>query len=203
LESVFKNQNRKIDELLKVSRVEDKEYEKLLVAELKASREEQKDWHRNEEESRCYESLRTTDYEFNKDENPDRVPRTCEWFLQHPRYQKWLNEEACSWFWVAADPGCGKSVLSKFLIDDYKSTRSADIIYYFLFKDDSEETKSGTHALCALLHQVFSQNNALLRHAIPEFRRNRDKISQLFDTLWNIFSRPLRQTSALEYNLCP
>jgi ankyrin repeat domain-containing protein 50 len=187
LESILENQNRKIEELLKVSRVEDKEYEKLLLAELKAGREEQKDWHRNEEESRCYESLRTTDYEFNKNKNPDRIPGTCKWFLRHPRYQTWQAEEASSWLWVTADPGCGKSVLSKFLIDDYKSTRSADIICYFFFKDDSVETKSATHALCGLLHQVFSQNNALLKHAMPEFRRNRDKLSQLFDTLWNIF----------------
>jgi ankyrin repeat domain-containing protein 50 len=188
LEAKLEKQNHEVDKLLKASRIQDEEYEKRLLAEVKAGREEQKDWHRKEEESRCYESLRTTDYEFNKDKNPDRVPGTCEWFLQHLRYRKWLDEQASAWLWVTADPGCGKSVLSKFLIDDYKSTKSMDTsICYFFFKDDSEENKSATHALCALLHQLFSQNNALLAHAIPEFNRNRDKLPQLFDTLWSIF----------------
>ena len=188
LETKLKKQNHEVDKLLKVSRIQDEEYEKRLLAEVKAGREEQKEWHRSEEESRCYESLRTTNYEFNKNKNPDRVPGTCEWFLQHPRYRKWLDEQASAWLWVTADPGCGKSVLSKFLINDYKSTKSMDTsICYFFFKDDSEENKSATHALCALLHQLFSQNNALLAHAIPEFKRNGDKLPQLFDTLWRIF----------------
>jgi ankyrin repeat protein len=184
VETILDSQSHRVGELLK----SDEERWKLVLEELKAGREEQNEWCRNTVWSDCHRSLRTTPYEENKDRNPDRVPGTCEWFLKHPRYRKWRDERASNWLWVTADPGCGKSVLSKFLIDDYQSTRpaSASNICYFFFKDDSEENKSATHALCAVLHQLFSQNNALIRYAIPEFQRNGDKLPQLFDTLWSI-----------------
>ncbi|KAH0559465.1 hypothetical protein GP486_004019 [Trichoglossum hirsutum] len=182
--TILDGQDRRVEELLK----RDEEHWKLVSEELKAGREEQSEWHRNAGWSDCHRSFRTTPYEADKDRNPDRVPGTCEWFLEHPRYQKWRDERGSSWLWVTADPGCGKSVLSKFLIDDYQSTRpaSASNICYFFFKDDSEENRSATHALCAVLHQLFSQDSALIRYAVPEFERNGAKLSQLFDTLWSI-----------------
>ncbi|KAI9877712.1 MAG: hypothetical protein M1830_003024 [Pleopsidium flavum] len=188
LESFLESQNHEVKELLRASRTQDEEHGKLQLAELKAGREEQKDWHRNAEESACLECLRTTDYESNKNKNPHRIPGTCEWFLRNERYKRWLVEQGSTWLWVTADPGCGKSVLSRFLVDEYKSKRSMDTqsVCYYFFKDDSEENRSATHALCAILHQLCSQNNSLLRNAIPEYRRNGNKLPQLFNELWGI-----------------
>ncbi|KAI9878100.1 MAG: hypothetical protein M1830_001892 [Pleopsidium flavum] len=188
LESFLESQNHEVKQLLRASRTQDEEHGKLQLAELKAGRKEQKDWHRNAEESACLECLRTTDYESNKNKNPHRIPGTCEWFLRHERYKRWLVEQGSTWLWVTADPGCGKSVLSRFLVDEYKSKRSMDTqsVCYYFFKDDSEENRSATHALCAILHQLCSQNNSLLRNAIPEYRRNGNKLPQLFNELWGI-----------------
>ncbi|KAH0541580.1 hypothetical protein FGG08_003928 [Glutinoglossum americanum] len=173
VENVLDNQNLRLNEQLK----------------------KQDDWYRSADESSCHKSLRTTLYEENKDRNPDRVPGTCEWFLRHRKYQEWLNQPTSTFLLVTADPGCGKSVLSKFLINDYQNIMSTHICYFF-FKDDSEENKSATHALCALLHQLFSQNNALLKYATPEFKRNGDKLPQLFDTLWSILMEIAASPSA-------
>ena len=134
----------------------------------------------------------------NKNKNPDRVPGTCEWFLQHSKFRKWSDEKASTWLWVTADPGCGKSVLSKFLVNNFQNDRSpkrSSICYYF-FKDDSEENRSAVHALCAILHQLFSQNEALLKHAMPDFQRNGQKLSQLFDTLWKVFMSAITDPDA-------
>jgi len=186
--SRLESQNHEIRELLKAIHAQEEEQERLHLAELKAGRKDQNDWHRSEEESACYECLRTTDYETNKNRNPVRIPETCEWFLRHPRYRKWLREQGSTWLWVTADPGCGKSVLSRFLIDEYKKgVPTTSTICYYFFKDNSEEGRSATHALCAILHQLFSQNNKLLRHAIPEYKRNRSKLPGLFNELWSIF----------------
>lgn len=206
LESYLGRQNHEVRELFRVSREQEEEQAKLQLAELKAGRQEQEeqaklhlaelkagrqeleDRHRKAEESACYECLRTTDYESNKNKNPVRIPGTCEWFLRHLRYRKWLDEQGSTWLWVTADPGCGKSVLSRFLVDEYKTgPKHANTICYYFFKDDSEEGRSATHALCAILHQLFSQNNKLLRHGIPGYRRNGNKLPQLFNELWNIF----------------
>ena len=189
LETVFTNQNKEIEELLRVSQVEDTRYRQTHLAELKIAREEETAWQHMAEESRCFESLRTTDYLFHKEKNPDQIPGTCQWFLNHPRYQEWCRKEG-SWLWVTADPGCGKSVLSRFLIDHCLRSPTdkigADSVCYFFFKDDSEENKSATHAMCAILHQLFSQKGQLVRHALPAFRLNGKKLAQLFDELWDI-----------------
>ena len=74
-------------------------------------------------------------------------------------------------------------------MEEYKSQTSTDTqnICYYFFKDDSEENRSATHALCAILHQLFSQNAGLVKHAIPAYKRNSTKLAHLFNELWSIF----------------
>ena len=183
LEEELEKQVRKVDELLRISREQDE----TLLTEIKAMRKDQRDIFENKEEEDCLACLRTTAYEETMDKNPERVPGTCEWFLRHPRYLEWLNESTSPLLWVTADPGCGKSVLSKFLIDDYRSWMWKDTsICYFFFKDDSDENRSATNALCAILHQLFRQNHALLRYAVAEYKINKEKLPLLFASLWSI-----------------
>ncbi|KAL9119561.1 MAG: hypothetical protein Q9187_003885 [Circinaria calcarea] len=185
LELRIDNQTQKVQERLEESHIQDQAF---ILTELKASRAEQELYHTTSEESDCYECLRTTDYESNKNKNPDRIPGTCEWFLGHMKYRNWLDEQASAWLWVTADPGCGKSVLSKSLVNNFQNTNSTErtsVCYYF-FKDDSDNNRSASHAMCAILHQLFSQNQALMKHAMPAFRRNGKELPQLFETLWNV-----------------
>lgn len=169
-----------------------------LISELKASREDQKGWNMSQAESECLETLRTVDYESDKSRIADRVERTCEWFLGHEKYQSWLSESHSRLLWVTADPGCGKSVLSKFLVDSYSDndTIGTPSICYFCFRDGSEKNQDGTNALCALLHQLFKQNRALLRHALPDFEHNKTKLSGLSETLWSIFFKAITDAEA-------
>ena len=162
-----------------------------LLAELDASREEEK-------ESECLAALRTVEYESDKTRIADRVPGTCEWFLSHDKYQSWLKKTHSRLLWVTADPGCGKSVLSKFLVDSYIESAKVDpaSVCYFFFRDGSENNQDGTNALCALLHQLLQQKQTLLRHALPEFKDNKEKLSGLFETLWSIFLKAATDSEA-------
>ncbi|KAI9776691.1 MAG: hypothetical protein M1839_009418 [Geoglossum umbratile] len=138
------------------------------------------------EESSCEQLLRTSDYERYKDRNPDRVEGTCHWFLEHPNFQTWHQSNASSLLWVSADPGCGKSVLSKSLVEkELKSTESLATCYFF-FKDDDVKQKSVTHALSALLHQLFLQRKFLIQHAIPDYKSEGNLLPTLFHKLWTI-----------------
>jgi ankyrin repeat domain-containing protein 50 len=139
------------------------------------------------ETRQCFDSVYTSDYQLNKDKNQNRVPGTCEWFLRHQRYKAWLDGGS-SLLWVSADPGCGKSVLSRFLVDDeLRAKASPDtIICYFFFKDDNTVSRSAIGALCALLHQIFMQNGDLLRYAMPCYRRTGTALHQRFDDLWEV-----------------
>ena len=59
--------------------------------------------------------LHTTRYQAHKDLNPERVGGTCQWVLNHEQFLAWRNNQDVKLLWVAADAGCGKSVLAKFL----------------------------------------------------------------------------------------
>lgn len=68
----------------------------------------------------------------------------------------WRQETTANLLWVTAGPGCGKSVLSKTLVDEgllyseKPDTKTAAICYFF-FKDDVERG-SGVNALRSILH---------------------------------------------------
>lgn len=115
--------------------------------------------------------------------------------MQHPKYLTWLKEERSSLLWVSGDPGCGKSVLSSFLVDELKDSGSQAILratVCFYFCDDKiESQKDGKAVLSGLLHQLFCANRFLIRHAIHHFEAKGSQIAKDMKTLWDI----LRATS--------
>jgi ankyrin repeat protein len=57
---------------------------------------------------------------------------------------------------------------------------------YFFFKDNDEQNNLAA-ALCAILHQLFSQQPNLLQYAVPSWERNGSKLQQEAGELWRIF----------------
>ncbi|KAH7176168.1 nucleoside phosphorylase domain-containing protein, partial [Dactylonectria macrodidyma] len=149
------------------------------------------------EEQKCHQLFRlTTDssdatYEWYKDRVEDRVEGTCQWFLKHDNFQKWLKQDSGPLL-VSADPGCGKSVLAKHLID-HVLPRSATICYFF-FKDQDQNTVR--QALCALLHQLFSQKLSLIGHAMEEFRKDGKGLINSTKTLWTVLGKAVQDPQA-------
>jgi hypothetical protein len=158
--------------------------------------EKEVEW--SEEECRCQQVLRTSEYERYKDRNPDRVRGTCRWFLDHENFQTWHQSNVSRFLWVSADPGCGKSVLSKSLVEDELKSTETRTTCYFFFKDDDVKQKSVANALSALLHQLFSQKRCLIRHAIPDYHNEGYKLPNLFHKLWPIFTRAVTDPRAGE-----
>jgi hypothetical protein len=140
-----------------------------------------------EDQIECLHCLYTSDYESHKKRNPDRVAGTLEWFLEHEKYQHWLHEQKSSLLWVSADPGCGKSVLASFLVNELKSKSQPGTVCYFFFKDGNENQNSATLALCALLHQLLKANNSLIKHAMMQFKDKKHKFTEEFHALWEVF----------------
>ncbi|KAM5342918.1 hypothetical protein ACJ41O_013884 [Fusarium nematophilum] len=68
--------------------------------------------------------------------------------------------------WVSANPGCGKSVLAKYLVDSKLQTTEPRTTCYFFFKDDFEDQRSATSALSCILHQLFIQREDLFSNKI-------------------------------------
>ncbi|KAL4787640.1 purine and uridine phosphorylase [Aspergillus varians] len=142
----------------------------------------------SDKEEKCHQLFRLTSgsggdatYEWYKNRVEDRVDNTCMWFLQHENFQKWLQNESGPLL-VSADPGCGKSVLARYLIDSYLP-RSATICYFF-FKDQVQDRV--WQMLCALLHQLFSQKPSLIKHAMPEYSNNGEGLISSTESLWKV-----------------
>ncbi|GKZ24839.1 hypothetical protein AbraIFM66951_005126 [Aspergillus brasiliensis] len=107
-------------------------------------------------------------YQDRKERNPERVLGTCEWFVRHALFQRWKESKQACMLWVSADPGCGKSVLAKYLVDSVLvSTQTRTTCYYF-FKDDFPDQRSVTCALCCLLRQILLQNETLFSQRLVE-----------------------------------
>ncbi|RDH21372.1 ankyrin [Aspergillus niger ATCC 13496] len=149
------------------------------------------------EQQRCRQLFRLTrsdrdiTYEQYKDQVKERVDGTCMWFLDHPNFQTWLKEESGPLL-VSADPGCGKSVLAKYLVD-HALPRSATICYFFFKAEDQNTIRQ---ALCALLHQLFSQKPQLTKHAMTQYQKNGDGLINSTISLWNIFENATKDPQA-------
>jgi nucleoside phosphorylase len=140
-----------------------------------------------EDQHGCHQTFKTSSYEQYKNINPDRVEGTCEWVLKSSEYRRWWESCGNDLLWISADPGCGKSVLAKSLIDEvFQASAPTVPICYFFFKDNDEQNNLAT-ALCAILHQLFMSQPQLLRHALPFWQKNREKIQQEVEDLWRIF----------------
>ena len=157
-----------------------------MAVALRQGIEEQRDWHRSKEEIECLQALCASTYVDHKNRNPDRVPGTCQWLLSSEKFHEWAESDSSELLWVTADPGCGKSVLSKSLVDcELQSTLSLTTAYYF-FKDGIPEQRSVTHALCALVHQICDQDRALLRKAVDAYQKNGGELTLSFAWMWHL-----------------
>ena len=142
------------------------------------------------DEQDCMQAL-SFDYQDQKNLNPERVQETCEWFLNHPKFLAWRRETTADLLLVTAGPGCGKSVLSKALIDeglldpdnpDIKTTTTC----YFFFKNDAERG-SAVNGLRSILHQLFRQKPWLIQHAVRDYEAYGRELP--LGTLWAILMK--------------
>ncbi|KAL8765444.1 MAG: hypothetical protein Q9209_007471 [Squamulea sp. 1 TL-2023] len=139
----------------------------------------------------CLRSLWPTgiDYESQKNQNPKRVPNTCLWTLKNPKYINWRDDSTKKLLWISADPGCGKSVLARCIVDeDLPQDDPPRRILYYFFKDTSPEQRSASRAISAVLYQLFVSQPRLIRHALPSYHQIGKALSATFPKLWSVFT---------------
>lgn len=116
---------------------------------------------------------------------------TCSWILQHPMYQAW-SEDNLKCLWIQGGPGYGKSVLSSFILENFRKefnlrdgpvprspvseeflmgASSKTIVAHFFCDDREEPQRTSVWILRSLLHQAFSQNRNLLKHVLRLYQQ--------------------------------
>ncbi|GLI73288.1 hypothetical protein PoHVEF18_001503 [Penicillium ochrochloron] len=173
------------------------EAQQVAVQEQLELQKDEVQWKRSDEQNQCLQLFRLTKsdedatYEWYKDRVEKRVEGTCQWFLKHAYFQEWLKKDSGPLL-VSADPGCGKSVLAKYLID-HALPRSTTICYFF-FKEHDQNTVR--QALCALIHQLFSQKPSLIDHAVPRFRKDGQGLINSTRSLWAVLENAVKDPQA-------
>jgi ankyrin repeat protein len=151
----------------------------------------------SERDSKAYEFqflnllyINACPYKESKNRNAKHIEGTCNWFTNHPKFNNWNSSAlatATNLLYVSADPGCGKSVLARYLIEEVL-LRDDRTICYFFFKDDFDDQKSALRAVCTLLHQLFVSRPELLTDAILHRQRAQGKdFFKSFTELWDLF----------------
>jgi hypothetical protein len=145
-------------------------------------------------------------YEENKNRVDEPAEGTCKWFTKHEKFITWDSLEdpksGSPLLLFTAYPGCGKSVLSKHLIDTILLKSKDRTVCYFFFKEDFEHQKSAISALCTLLYQLLNSfekkgrthlaNSALRRLETMEEESFFGSIS----SLWRTFTEAALHTDA-------
>ncbi|KAI8234217.1 Vegetative incompatibility protein HET-E-1 [Colletotrichum sp. SAR 10_86] len=97
-----------------------------------------------------------------------------------------LKDSERALLWVTANPGCGKTVLSRFLVDVLSRQASEATVCYFFFKAGEEGRHHAHQALCAILHNVFKVHAKAVESAMKEYSSNDAKnFTQNIEALWN------------------
>jgi ankyrin repeat protein len=184
----------KIDELRKDVK---NDFIEVLAQQFENREEEQKAIKRQEKKAQLLWLLLKNGclYKDSKDRNRERVVGTCDWFTDNPQFKEWLlpsESQGPSLLYVTADPGCGKSVLSRYLIEEILPDDDRTVCYFF-FKDDFAEQKSSLRALCSLLHQLLVSNNILSTNGILEnsilekYEVQGERFVESFSEIWSTF----------------
>ncbi|KAN0070496.1 Ankyrin repeat-containing domain protein [Elaphomyces granulatus] len=101
--------------------------------------------------------------------------------------------------WVSADPGCGKSVLAKYLVNSVLASTESRTTCYFFFKDDFEDQRSIVCALCCILRQLLLQKRVLLSEKIFEqFQMDGERFMSSFNELWDAITSAAEDKNAGE-----
>lgn len=146
-----------------------------------------------DEKERALLQALASDYEGHKDLIPQKVEGTLEWFFSDDRFSNWRNSDVSSLLLVSADPGWGKSVLSRSLIDERRLSTNAttSIVCYFFFKDGDDSRMHPHNALSAILHQLFTHDptGSLIAQALPRYKNFGEALTHKFSELWKILLR--------------
>ena len=142
----------------------------------------------NEAERKCVQAFYSS-YESAKQNVPTRHPGTCEWLLTHSDFVQWANNDGPKLLWISGNPGMGKTVLSKFLVQHFESDPEGEgkILYYF-FSDQEESRRSGVSLLRSLIHQCLGRWPGLVKgHIMPAFDAQGENLFGSLSALWSIF----------------
>ena len=119
-------------------------------------------------------------------------------FLKDLRYTNWCDCHSPSLLWISVYPGCSKSVLSEFLVDNKLQATETRTTCYFFSKEDNEDRKTTQNILRALFINYLSKDPIFLGYAMENFVQNGEDVKSNIDLLWSIITTASKDPQAGE-----
>ncbi|RMZ86920.1 hypothetical protein DV736_g5854, partial [Chaetothyriales sp. CBS 134916] len=125
---------------------------------------------------------------------------TCTWSISTREYLDWLAEPRPAVLWLTGDAGCGKTVLTNFLVRELKdsvtpSSANDELVCCFFCARDIESQKDARSILRALILQILSVKKDVVRQIKAAYSSPRYEYEPSFETLWHIFEMVVAITS--------
>jgi ankyrin repeat protein len=120
-------------------------------------------------------------------------PETCQWFLNRPEYQAWLNPkkqtEHHGCFWIKGKPGTGKSTIMKFILSRARASRKMALTSSFFFTARGEYLEKSAAGLFRSLLLQLLEGYPILQTILdePDLRPGSQYSCPSLDTLQTLF----------------
>ncbi|KIW92815.1 uncharacterized protein Z519_06664 [Cladophialophora bantiana CBS 173.52] len=125
---------------------------------------------------------------------------TCVWSISTREYRDWRAERRPAVLWLTGDAGCGKTVLTNFLVRELRdgvatSSTKDELVCCFFCARDIESQKDARSLLRSLILQIFSVKKDVVRQIKAAYSSIRHEYEPSFETLWHIFEMAVGITS--------
>ncbi|OQU97568.1 Ankyrin repeat-containing protein [Cladophialophora immunda] len=117
---------------------------------------------------------------------------TCVWSTSTREYRDWRAERRPAVLWLIGDAGCGKTVLTNFLVRELRDnvappSTEDELVCCFFCARDIESQKDARSLLRALILQILSVKKDIIRQIKAAYSLIRHEYEPSFETLWHIF----------------
>ena len=120
--------------------------------------------------------------------------KSCDWVMQIPKMQQFLESKASTSLRLCSWPGGGKSVTASFLVKYLHNKTNAPVLYFFCRATDAE--KSFTTSIArTLVWQLLQSDTTLYNLLTPIYHRSGRQIADSEVVAFEIFETVLRNTS--------
>ncbi|EFY94327.2 ankyrin repeat containing protein [Metarhizium robertsii ARSEF 23] len=141
------------------------------------------------EEQECLDTFSTCDYERYLLQSPQKFPGTLKWFSSHETYCTWLNTTSSQLLLVNGPPGCGKTVISRALIDELCGLQELRIRPTYFFCNNAIPSQRTAHGiLTVLIHQILVRHSGSAFKVVLPYYRARNQSQWALETLWELFA---------------
>lgn len=73
----------------------------------------------------------------------DRLPNSCQWLTNSHLYQEWLQKSCSRIYWLRGPPGCGKSYVAGYAIEQFEDGDKRCCYYFFVHGDRTRSFMEG------------------------------------------------------------